>query len=150
MRITSRRATAGAALVVAAACDDMWTLEPSAERVPIDQIIAISRTLTGVLRADTTSAETIVVRLPRDADKRVVTFTTTFGWFAETAREKKVDVRAVLESSDDSVLTARVVLRSDTLRTGGVVDTAVVRATVDQFSNSVRVPFARGATSQTP
>jgi hypothetical protein len=126
------------------ACNDAsWTFEPSTDDVPLEDIVRLTRAGSGVLSADTTSLDTLKAHIPRGADTRVITFTTTAGWFEHTARAKELKVRAVLEAPTDAFLTARTVFRSDTLVTGAVVDTATVRASIGDFTALLRIPLAR-------
>jgi hypothetical protein len=143
-RSVTSLATVFAIGTIFAGCDSShWTFEPSPDEIPLDSIVGVSRTRTGPLPADTNATDTITVVLERDSEPRLVTFTTTFGWFDQTNREKTLAVRASLATPNAQNLTARVVFRTDTLRTGAVVDTATIRATVGNFTNVLRIPLAR-------
>jgi hypothetical protein len=130
-----------AACMVLAACGDTFQFEPKPDEIPLDSIIYVRRARTGVLPADTVSTDTIRAYLPAQADSHIVTFTTTVGWFDQTPRARELKVRSVPHTSGRRVAT--VVFRSDSLRTGGLVDTATVRAAVGIFTASLRIPMAR-------
>ena len=145
-----RSAVLAAVLTAAtlAACDSkLWHLEPTADSVPLDSVIALTSDPAGPVTAETTTTVALTAHIPLDADVRIVTFTTTAGWFALTAHAQSLGVRAVLELPTDKRLTARAVLRTDTLKDSVTVDTATVGATVgpatSPFTTYLRIPMVR-------
>ena len=123
------------ALWVCGACE-AWldTLEPDPETVPLSAIIDLARVGPNLpLPADGVSTDTIIARLPKEATTRVIKFSTTLGSFELTGGQKTIDVRSQLEGSK---LIARAILVSDTLP-----GTAVVRASVSEFSSYLQIRF---------
>jgi hypothetical protein len=128
-------------LLLAAGCDNLISdFDRDPDAVPREEIISLTRAGTGTLAANGTTRETFFARIPNNASaaSRVITFTTTAGFF-ELNNAKEVKVRAERDASQPKgPLVAIAVLRADTLTT-----TAVVSATVSDYRDTVWVPMVR-------
>lgn len=118
---------------------DAQTFEPERDPddVPASEILVISRVGgTIALPADGKSTDIIIVKIPKDAASRVITFKTTAGVFEPTLAQE-IKVRAEKENdTQDDWLVARAVLRADTTAT-----TATVSAAVSEFTVYIQVAF---------
>jgi hypothetical protein len=89
------------------------------------------------LLANGIAVDTLIATLPRDANPRVVTFTTTAGSFPLTGNGKEIKARAELDPLyRTDRLVARAVLRSDTSP-----GKAIIAATVGDFRAYLEVEF---------
>jgi hypothetical protein len=108
------------------------------DKVPLDEIISLTRTGTGALPAYGTARDTFFARIPHDASTRQVTFSTTAGTF-ELTNAKEVKIRAERNAADpEGPLVAKAVLRADTLPS-----TAIVSALVSEFRDTLWVPMIK-------
>lgn len=124
--------------VLLTACDD-FPSDFEEEDVPPAEIIDLSRARAPEpLRADGTTTDTLVARIPEDARVRLITFRTTGGLF-ERSGTKELTLRAEPPDSGsvDKRLQAEAVLRTDT-----IAARVFVTATVESFSDTVEVVFA--------
>lgn len=111
--------------------------EPSPDSIAPSSVIRIVAAPTGAVVAGPQSSVTLAAFLPRGSTSRTVTFTTNAGSFIENGT-KQITARATLDSADTTRLVAQTALR-DTL-----AETAIVRATVGEFYDTVSVNFVKG------
>lgn len=131
-------ALAACVLLPILACDQLTSApERDPEDVLPSEIIKLRVTPTSILPADGKALDTLIARLPKDANARVVTFSTTGGVFQLTAA-KQVTVRAskILGAGDS--LYARAVLKSDTTAAD-----VIVSAQVSDFRDTVWIHFTK-------
>lgn len=133
MRLTIRCVLCLAA--VCAGCDDLsFDLEGDPIDVPLAQIIEVARFGRGPIPADGEATDTIFAWIPRDANLRTVTFTTTKGGFLDVGGGKELKALAIRSDREENRLVARATFVSDTLP-----GTAVIRGTLSSFSDTVQV-----------
>jgi ABC-type amino acid transport substrate-binding protein len=123
-----------------AACEDLFDPERDPDEVPLSEAIELSRTGGDLpLIANGRTQDTLVARIPRGASARVVTFTTSAGTFALKPGGTEIKVRAERSGDPrDDRLVARAVLVADT-----IARTAVVSASVGEFTDYLQVPFVK-------
>lgn len=139
MRLCRRVIALSTATVIAAltACEELTTpLEGNPDAVPLDSIILLTSDAQQI-PADAISRAMLSARIPARASTVVLTFATTAGVFVETGT-REIKVRASIDPTNTSTRVAVTALRSDTVNA-----TAIVRAAVAEFTDTISVTFVR-------
>ena len=121
---------------IAAGCRKLTTeFEKSVDDIAATTIVDVDATSAVPQQDSKQSVAVLSARIPMHATSRAVIFTTSNGLFVENAT-KTITVRAVPDPSDSTRLVARTSLRDS------VSETAVIRAAVGEFYDTVSVRFA--------
>lgn len=102
--------------------------------VALSEIIKLTASAPSIV-ADGKTTVRLSARIPADASTKTVTFSTTAGAFVESA-SKEVKIFAWPDSANKDKRLATTLLRSDTLGS-----TAIIRATVGEYYDTVTVLF---------
>jgi hypothetical protein len=137
-----RRVLCALLAVALTGCENLSTsLERDPDSVPRAEILEFTRAGGSLpLLANGVAVDTLIAIIPRDANPRLVTFSTTAGTFPLTGNAKEIKVRAEYEPTyQKDKLVARAVLRSDT-----VPGKATVSAAVGDFKEYREIEFVHG------